>query len=508
KKKIMSLVGTLQWFRPFVPNMSKKLLPITDKLKLGTFTWNETDTQTVTNIIEEIKTKTLMSYPEPSSPYQLYTDASDAALGSVLMQNDAIIGFFSYKLSGSELNYTVCEKECLAIIKSMLFFRTIIYGSKITVFTDSRNITFMKDMNSNRIQRWISVIRDFNYTLEHIRGDKNVVADFLSRNHNLKKSFLIKPNYNILSEIAKFPIDSTKKHLIPDNEISRIIYDAHLFLGHPGFDSLYNTLNPTVSNSNLKKIVNEICSNCIVCKQIKHQQTNQWKYIGDLVKSEPGQTISTDISGPFYIEPKNDIIHKIWILTATDLCTRYTKIAIVFDIKGVTIADAFENIWLNCHDAKSVLSDNGRQYTSKEFKQLLSKYGIKHMLSTPYNPRGNSKSERINKVINEILRFTRIGYKIDEIKTLIENRLNFIFNRSIQCAPIEIAKALNLLGNPSTHNKTLLLERSIIHSRKLAEKDKIRINEKKKPLDIFPNDLIFIKRICHPNMIYFLMGLL
>ncbi|KRH91864.1 putative LTR transposable element, partial [Pseudoloma neurophilia] len=38
KKKIMSLVGTLQWFRPFVPNMSKKLLPITDKLKLGTFT--------------------------------------------------------------------------------------------------------------------------------------------------------------------------------------------------------------------------------------------------------------------------------------------------------------------------------------------------------------------------------------------------------------------------------------------------------------------------------------
>ena len=51
---------------------------------------------------------------------------------------------------------------------------------------------------------------------------------------------------------------------------------------------------------------------------------------------------------------------------------------------------------------KILRSDNGGEYTSKEFESYLKKNGIVHQLSVPYNPAQNGVTERMNRTIKEL----------------------------------------------------------------------------------------------------------
>lgn len=51
-----------------------------------------------------------------------------------------------------------------------------------------------------------------------------------------------------------------------------------------------------------------------------------------------------------------------------------------------------------------ILSDNGRQFISAEFKHMLSYYRIQQHLTIPYNPQSNSIIERSHRQITEGLR--------------------------------------------------------------------------------------------------------
>jgi transposase InsO family protein len=49
-------------------------------------------------------------------------------------------------------------------------------------------------------------------------------------------------------------------------------------------------------------------------------------------------------------------------------------------------------------------SDNGGEFTSKEFKEYWKEYGIKRDLSTSYNPQWNGVAERKNQAIMEVVK--------------------------------------------------------------------------------------------------------
>ncbi|KRH92766.1 putative LTR retrotransposon, partial [Pseudoloma neurophilia] len=188
RRDLMRTIGFIQWFRLFIKNLSNKLIPLTNKLKKGAFSWSQTDTNVVTQLIEDIKQHTLLTFPEPSQPYDLYCDASDHSIGAVLVQNGKTVGLYSYKLNTTEQNYSICEKECYSIFKAMNYFKTIIFGSKVKVLTDNRNITFPKNINSNRVQRWFSILQEFNHEIQFIEGKSNQAADCLSRDTIEKKT--------------------------------------------------------------------------------------------------------------------------------------------------------------------------------------------------------------------------------------------------------------------------------------------------------------------------------
>ena len=122
----------------------------------------------------------MLTYPDFSKPFQIYTDASEYQLGGVIMQDGKPIAFFTRKLTKAQKNYTVAEKELLGIVETLKEFRTILLGQTLQVYTDHINLTF-KNATTPRILRWRLLIEEFGPNLTYVKGQDNIPADALSR---------------------------------------------------------------------------------------------------------------------------------------------------------------------------------------------------------------------------------------------------------------------------------------------------------------------------------------
>ena len=122
----------------------------------------------------------ILSYPDFNKPFEIFTDASNVQLGSVIVQDGKPIAFYSRKLNPAQTRYTTTERELLSIVETLKEFRNILLGQQLIVHTDHENLTFKK-FNSDRVMRWRLFIEEYSPDLRYVKGDKNIMADALSR---------------------------------------------------------------------------------------------------------------------------------------------------------------------------------------------------------------------------------------------------------------------------------------------------------------------------------------
>ncbi|GFX12564.1 retrovirus-related Pol polyprotein from transposon 297 [Trichonephila clavipes] len=133
---------------------------------------------------KKIRAITEMKPPKNNREFNLFTDASGVGIGAVLQQNQKLIAFASRTLNKAERNYTVTERECLAVIWALNKFKTYFGPLPVKVITDHAALTKLtngKNLSSRTI-RWALKLSEFNIEWEHRPGVQNVVADLLSRN--------------------------------------------------------------------------------------------------------------------------------------------------------------------------------------------------------------------------------------------------------------------------------------------------------------------------------------
>jgi hypothetical protein len=93
------------------------------------------------------------------------------------------IYFISKNMTPVELNYTVTEKEFLAVIYAINKFRHYIIGYSTLVHTDHSVIKYLmnKPITNDRVTRWLLLLQEFDITIVDRPGKENVVVGFLSR---------------------------------------------------------------------------------------------------------------------------------------------------------------------------------------------------------------------------------------------------------------------------------------------------------------------------------------
>ena len=81
------------------------------------------------------------------------------------------------------MNYTITEKEFLAVIHAVNKFRHYITGYLVILYADHSAIKYLanRPLTNGRITRWMILLQEFDITIKDRPGKENPVADFLSR---------------------------------------------------------------------------------------------------------------------------------------------------------------------------------------------------------------------------------------------------------------------------------------------------------------------------------------
>ncbi|GFV65722.1 retrovirus-related Pol polyprotein from transposon opus [Trichonephila clavipes] len=105
-------------------------------------------------------------------------------IDAVLNQEQRPVVYASHSLSSAERNYTVTERECLAVVWALNKFRTYLGSLPVKVISDHAALTRSTNGKnlSSRMIRWFLKLAEFNIEWEHRSGTQNAVADVLARN--------------------------------------------------------------------------------------------------------------------------------------------------------------------------------------------------------------------------------------------------------------------------------------------------------------------------------------
>ncbi|KAF0985836.1 hypothetical protein HZS_215 [Henneguya salminicola] len=194
-----------------------------------------------------------------------------------------------------------------------------------------------------------------------------------------------------------------------------------------------------LSISGLHKKCYMISKGCNKCLENKTFNPHKGKVEGGLYSKKPFEIISTDIVGPYEGRHfSNAPADKIWILTISDICTRYSLATSLLKPDAEHICASLKKYWFSNYELPiKIISDQGRPYMSKTYRNLLKKHGIRPSYTTTYNPTGNGISERINSTISATLRIYK-GKSWEQALEKVNLRLNCGFHRILKASPFEL----------------------------------------------------------------------
>jgi len=153
-----------------------------NKVKKKPWHWNLTHQLAFDNVKTTIAKEVVLAYLDFTKSFDIYTDASTKQLGSVITQDNRPIAFFSQKFSDVQSKYTVTKLELLAIMETLKEFNGMLWGQRIIVYTDHKNLTpDGLGLMSNRVAHWRIVLEEYAPKIIYIKGIHNTVADAISQ---------------------------------------------------------------------------------------------------------------------------------------------------------------------------------------------------------------------------------------------------------------------------------------------------------------------------------------
>jgi len=461
-KDVRAFMGLANYYRKFVKDFAKIASPLHELTKKGTkFVWTE-ECQSAFEALKKALTEApIFAYPDFTKPFLLSTDASDDALGMVLGQEqngrEVVIAYGGCKLIPAERNYSVTEREALALVVGIKGFQHYLYGRKFTVYTDHNAVRWLMNIKepTGRLARWALVLQQYDFEIKHRAGKNNGNADALSRRpyqpilaaldcpgvqtdkirelqrrdppladiieyleterlpegaaatktllNSIEDYFLDQEGILCHIYIPKNRRVATPKTqlVVPAPLRQEILIGGHDYptAGHLGVNKTYEKLRDRYFWPKMFADIQHWVLSCSHC-QMKSPRQRQTAPVLPIAVEGPFHRVAVDCLGPFPVTHSGNR----YIVVFSDYLTRFPEAFAVHSIDAATIADLLVNEIMARHgDPRTLLSDRGSNFLSNLVKEVCHLMGTKKVFTTSYHPQCDGLVERFNGTLAQSL---------------------------------------------------------------------------------------------------------
>ncbi|KAK7929110.1 hypothetical protein WMY93_005505 [Mugilogobius chulae] len=429
RKQLQRFLGFANFYRRFVRNYSQLASPLTRLTSSNlSFIWDLDTEQAFQNLKRQFTSAPVLVHPDPALQFIVEVDASDSGVGAVLSQRSPSdqklhpCAFFSRKLSSAERNYTIGDRELLAVKLALEEWRHYLEGAEVPfiVWTDHKNLSYIqsaKRLNS-RQARWALFFGRFNFTITYRPGTRNTKPDALSRQFSSTDSpdpvESIVPSSCVVASIT-WEIKSKVQEAqatdpdpdclyVPQSVRSQVLQWGHdsSFACHPGMGRTLVLLRRHFWWPTMERDTRDYVLACTVCARNK---TSNQKPAGRLhplpVPSRPWSHIAIDFVSGLPVSHGKAVI-----LTIID---RFSKSVHFVPLEklpsALETADLLVQHVFRLHGTPlDIVSDRGPQFISQVWRGFCQALGAKVSLSSGFHPQTNGQCERANQNLEASLR--------------------------------------------------------------------------------------------------------
>ncbi|KAL0546071.1 hypothetical protein IC582_015976 [Cucumis melo] len=499
--EVRSFLGLAGYYRRFVENFSRIATPLTQLTRKGApFVWSKACEDSFQNLKQKLVTAPVLTVPDGSGSFVIYSDASKKGLGCVLMQQGKVVAYASRQLKSHEQNYPTHDLELAAVIFALKIWRHYLYGEKIQIFTDHKSLKYFftqKELNM-RQRRWLELVKDYDCEILYHPGKANVVADALSRkvshsaalitrqaplHRDLERAEIAVSVGAVTMQLAQLTVQPTLRQRIIDAQSNdpylvekrglaeagqaaefslssdggllferrlcvpsdsavktELLSEAHSspFSMHPGSTKMYQDLKRVYWWRNMKREVAEFVSKCLVCQQVKAPRQKPAGLLQPLSIPEwKWENVSMDFITGLPRTLRGFTV--IWVVV-----DRLTKSAHFVPGKSTYTASKWAQLYMSeivrLHGVPvSIVSDRDARFTSKFWKSLQTAMGTRLDFSTAFHPQTDGQTERLNQVLEDMLRACALEFpgSWDSHLHLMEFAYNNSYQATIGMAPFE-----------------------------------------------------------------------
>jgi transposase InsO family protein len=479
------------------------------------------------------------------------------------------IWFASRSLKGAEMRYSTSEKECLAVLWAIEKFRGYVEYSHFVVETDHQALQWLQKIKepSGRLARWFFTLQMYDFEVRYKPGDSPNIrgADALSRipavlmledeNFDLSSMKKSQEEDPVLGDVIRFMITSKSDHISVVNEQTHLntsercrletiikrcfitpdgllmyyvgprgkvweeeclhwriwvpqsmtrniisLFHSTVTSGHLGIRKTFHRLECRVYWKNLRRDVVSFVNSCKRCQLAKVSKIPPAP-ASSFHSQIPWDIITVDLMGPY---PKGSN-QSTFLLVIVDMLTKYVEI---FPLRNAKTEVVTQKLWLVCCRwgvPRTVLSDNGTQFTSNHFTDWCKLLGIKPFYISAYHPQANL-TERYNQTIksmivacletckqwdksipelqfalntavNDSTQFSAAYLNFGrELRTPFDNMLNVPLSSCKSVA--EMSRRMELVISIARDNNLHSTENALVHYNKRAKEREINVGDK------------------------------